>query len=141
MVLTTLWICQIEGMPKNSPQNPPIGQIVDAWFEKKQHPLESAMQEVRQLTLGADPRITESIKWSTPTFEYKGNIFSFNPAKRFISLLFHTGARIPGDFAGLEGDGDTGRVRRFADKKDVKTRSGELKEVLRAWCDWKDGKL
>jgi len=34
------------------------------------------MQAVRQVALAADPRITESIKWSTPTFSYKGNIFS-----------------------------------------------------------------
>lgn len=129
--------CQIGGMPKNLPRNP----LVDAWFEKKQPPLQAAMQEVRKLTLGEDPRITESIKWSTPTFEYNGNIFSFNPAKRFVSLLFHTGAKIPGDFAGLEGDGDTGRVMRFSDLEDVKSRSGELKKVLKAWCDWKDGKL
>jgi hypothetical protein len=40
---------------------------VDAWFEKKKHPLEAALQEVRDLALGADPRITEAIKWSTPT--------------------------------------------------------------------------
>jgi uncharacterized protein YdhG (YjbR/CyaY superfamily) len=55
---------------------------VDAWFEKKRHPLEEAMQRVRDITLAADPRITETIKWSTPTYSYKGNIFSFNPAKR-----------------------------------------------------------
>jgi hypothetical protein len=114
---------------------------VDAWFTKKQHPLEPAMQEVRKITLRADPRISESIKWSTPTYEYKGNIFSFNPAKRFISLLFHTGAKIPGDHPGLEGDTETGRVMRFADIADVKARSGELVSVLKAWCDWKDGKL
>ena len=111
---------------------------VDAWFEKRSHPLEDAMQAVRDLTLDADPRIAESIKWSTPTFSYKGNIFSFNPAKNFVSLLFHTGAKIPGDHAGLEGDTDTARVMRFADLNDVRKRSGELTAVLQAWCRWKD---
>lgn len=62
---------------------------VDTWFEKKKHPLEDAMQAIREVTLATDNRITESIKWSTPTFSYEGNIFSFNPAKNFISLLFH----------------------------------------------------
>jgi len=112
---------------------------VDAWFEKKQHPMEEAMQAVRELTLKADPRITESIKWSTPTFEYKGNIFSFNPAKKFVSLLFHTGALIPGRHKGLEGDGDTARVMRFDDAVDVAKRGSELTSVLRAWCKLKDG--
>jgi hypothetical protein len=112
---------------------------VDAWFEKKQHPMEEAMQAVREVALAADPRITESIKWSTPTYSYEGNIFSFNPAKKFVSLLFHTGARIPGDHPGLEGEGDTARVMRFADSDEVRRRADELTAVLSAWCRWKDG--
>ncbi|MGH3668778.1 MAG: hypothetical protein ACRDU7_10830, partial [Acidimicrobiia bacterium] len=48
--------------------------------------------------------------WSTPTYSYLGNIFSFNPAKKFVSLLFHTGAQIPGDHPALEGDTETARV-------------------------------
>jgi len=44
-------------------QNPDI----DAWFAKKAHPLTDAMQLARQTILAADPRVTESIKWSTPT--------------------------------------------------------------------------
>jgi hypothetical protein len=111
---------------------------VDTWFEKKKHPLEDSMQAIREVTLAADSRITESIKWSTPTFSYKGNIFSFNPAKNFVSLLFHTGARIPGKHRGLDGDGDTARVMRFADRADVRAREEELTSILRVWCEWKD---
>jgi hypothetical protein len=112
---------------------------VDAWFEKKQHPMEETMQAVREVALSADPRITESIKWSTPTYSFEGNIFSFNPAKKFVSLLFHVGARIPGDHPGLEGEGDTARVMRFADVEEVRSRANELTGVLVAWCRWKDG--
>ena len=111
---------------------------VDAWLEAKQHPMEEAMQAVRQVTLEADSRITESIKWSTPTYYYQGNIFSFNPAKKFVSLLFHTGAQIPRDHPALEGDTETARVMRFYDVEDVQRRAGELAEVLRSWCEWKD---
>jgi hypothetical protein len=85
---------------------------VDAWFEKKQPPQHEAMQAVREIALAADDRIAESIKWSTPTYSYQGNIFSFNPAKNFVSLLFHTGAKLPGEYAGLEGEGETARVMR-----------------------------
>ena len=95
------------------------------------------MQAVRDVTLGFDERITETIKWSTPTYMFNGNIFSFNPAKQFVSLLFHTGAKIPGDFPSLEGDGDTARVMRFADADDVTSRATELEAVLAAWIDWK----
>ena len=53
---------------------------------------------------------------------YKGNIFSFTPAKKFVSLLFHTGAQIPGSLPGLEDGGETARVMRFADVDDIKAR-------------------
>jgi uncharacterized protein YdhG (YjbR/CyaY superfamily) len=47
---------------------------VDAWFAATARPLDAAMQRVRDIILTVDPRITESIKWKTPTFAYKGNI-------------------------------------------------------------------
>jgi hypothetical protein len=111
---------------------------VDAWFEKKQPAQADAMQAVRDVALAADDRIEESIKWSTPTYSYQGNIFSFNSAKNFVSLLFHTGAKIPGEHSGLKGEGKTARVMRFTDTADVAARADELTGVLRAWCAWKD---
>ena len=111
---------------------------VDTWFESKGHPLEAAMQRVRAIILETDDRITETIKWSTPTFMYRGNIASFNPAKNFVSLLFHTGAKLPGDHPGLEGEGETARVMRFADLAGVAEHQDELEGVIRAWCAWKD---
>lgn len=110
---------------------------VDAWFAEKEHPLEDAMQAVREIAL-TDPRVEESIKWSTPTYSYRGNIFSFNPAKKLVSLLFHRGAEIPGDHPALEGDGKLARTMRFADLTDVEARADELRAALAAWCDAKD---
>ena len=108
---------------------------VDDWFADRGHPLTDAMQLARRLILVADPRVTESIKWKTPTFSYRGNIVSFNPAKNLVSLLFHRGAEIPGDFPRLEGDGRLVRVMRFADVGEVEQASDELQAVIRAWCD------
>ena len=45
------------------------------------------------IILKADDRVTKSIKWNTPTFAYKGNIASFNPSKKLISVMFHRGAK------------------------------------------------
>ena len=66
---------------------------VDDWFAERQHPLTDAMQLARKLILDADSRVSESIKWKTPTFSYQGNIVSFNPSKKFVSLMFHRGRR------------------------------------------------
>ena len=108
---------------------------VDDWFTAREHPMTEAMQRARQLILQADPRVTESIKWQTPTFAYRGNIVSFNPAKKMVSLLFHRGAEIPGDFPRLEGDGRLARVMRFADVGEVDDGAAELQTVIRAWCE------
>ncbi len=115
-------------------QPPNTNPEVDAWFAEREHPLTDAMQLARRLILEADPRVTESIKWKTPTFAYRGNIVSFNPAKRMVSLLFHRGAEIPGEFARLEGDGRLARVMRFGDVAAVREGADELQAVIRAWC-------
>ena len=95
------------------------------------------MQRVREVILGVDPRVEETIKWSTPTFMFNGNIASFNPAKNFVSLLFHRGAEIPGDHPSLEGEGDLARVMRFADIEAVEANAEELRAVIKAWIDLK----
>src|SRR5687768_2265086 len=111
---------------------------VDAWFERYDNPMKDAVQRTREILLGADPRIDEVIKWSTPTFTYKGNLVSFQPrAKQFVSLLFHTGASIPGEHPLLEGGGDTARYARL-DVAAVERARLELEAIVRAWCDARD---
>ena len=112
---------------------------VDAWFADYDNPMKPVVQRVRELILAADPRVAECIKWKSPTFTYAGNIASFNPrSKKHASLMFHTGAQIPGEFPWLEGGGDTARYMRFTDVDDAEAKAEELARVIRAWCDWKD---
>jgi hypothetical protein len=114
--------------------------IVDAWFEAYDNPQKAVAVRVRQVILDADPRITESVKWSTPTFSYKGNLISIQPrATKFVSLLVHEGASIPGDHPRLEGDGPHVRTIRFSDLADVEQGAAELQAIVRAWCDARDG--
>ena len=115
-----------------------VSSDVDAWFDERDHPLDAEMRSVRAIILAADARIEESIKWKTPTFSYRGNIASFSPAKRCVSLMFHRGAEIPGDHPGLLGDGRLVRTMRFADLTDIEARADELRSVVRAWCRLRD---
>jgi hypothetical protein len=113
---------------------------VDAWFETYANPQKAVVDRVRQIILDAHPRITESVKWSTPTFSYRGNLVSFQPrATKFVSLLFHEGASIPGDHPRLEGDGPHVRTMRFADLADAEQGALDLHAVVRAWCDAREG--
>jgi hypothetical protein len=110
---------------------------VDRWLEQSDHPLEPALRRAREIILGADDRVSESIKWKTPTFAYKGNIASFNPSKAVVSIMFHRGAEIPGDHPRLEGDGKLVRTMRFGSLEELEAGRGDLEAAVRAWCDWK----
>ena len=115
---------------------------VDAWFDRYENPMKEVVLRTRELMLDADERIGETIKWSTPTFVYRGNLASFQPrAKQFVSLLFHTGASIPGDHPLLEGGGDVARYVRLADLEAVERERPALEAVVRAWCDARDAEV
>jgi hypothetical protein len=112
---------------------------VEAWMTAYENPKKEVVARVREVILEADPRITETIKWQTPTFVYKGNLASFQPrAKQFASLLFHEGASIPGAFARLQGGGDHARYMQITDLADADAVADELGAVVRAWCDARD---
>ena len=82
-----------------------------------------------------DERMSEDIKWKSPTFIYEGNMASFNPrTKAHVSLMFHTGASIPGSHSLLEGGGETARYARFQDLADVEAKADLLRSVVGAWC-------
>ncbi len=112
---------------------------VDEWFAGSDNPQRELMLFVRGMILESDERIEESIKWKSPTFSYKGNIASYNPrAKKHVSLMFHSGASIPGDFPHLEGSGDVARVLKVEGLAQAEELRDELKAIFTAWCEMKD---
>ena len=111
---------------------------VDAWFDEYDNPMKELVQQVREIIL-SDDRMTETIKWKSPTFMYKGNMASFNPrTKSHVSLMFHTGASIPGSHPRLEGGGETARYMKFTDENDVAEATDALLAVVDAWCSSRD---
>lgn len=107
---------------------------VDAFLEKKSHPLTAEIQRVREIILEADDRVEETIKWSAPTFMYKGNIASFfMNAKKNVSLMFHKGATINDTSGLLEGDGKEARTARFYSLADIEEKKDALQGVVREW--------
>ena len=102
--------------------------------------MKAEMMRVRELVLKADSRMSECIKWKTPTFTFGGNMASFNPnTKAHVSLMFHTGAKIPGKHPRLIGGGDTARYMKLADMADVEASAAALEAVVTAWIELKDG--
>jgi hypothetical protein len=112
---------------------------VEAWFKELDHPLKPAMTEVRKIILATDRRMTEAIKWKSPTFIYEGNMASIDPrSKKHVQLMFHQGASLPGRHPRLEGGGGTVRYLRFADLADVKAKKADLQRAVRAWVELKE---
>ena len=109
---------------------------VSAWLDELDHPLIDVIQAVRTVILEADDRMSETIKWKSPTFMFEGNLASIDPkAKKHVSVLFHRGAEIPGEHAGLEGGGKLARYIRYPDLESVAAGRAGLESIVRAWCD------
>jgi hypothetical protein len=108
---------------------------VDEWLEARSV---EAIQVAREIVLDSDQRVTETIKWCTPTFVYKGNILSFTPSKEGVGLMFHKGAEIPGNHSLMTGDGTLVRTMRFADVEQVESARDDIRRAVLAWCDWRD---
>ena len=109
---------------------------VSAWLAELEHPLMDVILAVRTVFLEADERITETIKWKSPTFMYEGNLASIDPkAKKHVAVLFHRGAEIPGEHLLLEGEGKVARYIRFPDVESVDQKRDGLTAIVRAWCD------
>jgi hypothetical protein len=108
---------------------------VDDWFAAKSPPAKVALQRVREVILGADPRMTEYVKYDTVQFAFGGDMANFvQTAKKTVSLMFHRGGKIEGTFPHMEGTGRQVRFMRFADVGEVDARAEELADIVRAWC-------
>lgn len=113
---------------------------VEAWFDTYDNPQKPLVLAVRDVILDADERVSETIKWKAPTFVYKGNIASFYPrTKAHVALMFHTGASLPDPTGLLEGGGETSRVARFTDARDLAAKADALSGLVRAWITARDG--
>ncbi len=112
---------------------------VEAWFGRYENPLKDVVLRMRDIVLGADRRVGECIKWQAPTFTYRGNLATFFPkSKRHASLMFHTGAVIPGKHPILVGGGDSSRVVKIGSLGEAESAKRDLERLVVAWCDHRD---
>ena len=112
---------------------------VERWLERYENPMKPVLMRMREALLAADGRLDECIKWQAPTFVYKGNLASFFPkSKQHASLMFHTGAKIPGKHPRLVGGGGTSRMMKLGNVAEVSAAKADITRVVKAWCDWRD---
>lgn len=112
---------------------------VTTFLNQLDNPLVAEMEQVRAIILGASEKVTESIKWSAPSFAYKGNMATFNPrAKKFVNLTFHKGALINDPTGLLEGDQKEARVARFHSMAEILDRKSDLEKIVLLWIEVMD---
>jgi hypothetical protein len=115
-----------------------VNSDVEQWFAAKKHPQEEALRRIREIILDADPRMTEMVQYGTIQFVYESGLANFvQVSKKPVTLMFNVGARIPGRYPHLEGDGPNARFRRFADLAEVEARAAELRKIVAAGCAYK----
>ncbi|HYP86829.1 MAG TPA: DUF1801 domain-containing protein [Polyangiaceae bacterium] len=115
--------------------------VVDAYMRDVEHPFKAEMQAIRQIILGASPKISERIKWNAPSFYYKEDLGAFNPrATEFahLILLFPDGAGMDGDTGLLEGNHKDRREAKFRSMNEVSAKKGALVDLVRRWVELRD---
>ena len=110
----------------------------DAWFAALDHPLKAAMQRVREIIVGADPRMSEIVQYGTVQFVYKSPLCNFVQVKdaKGVNLMFNAAGRLQGDFPHLEGR--SVKYMRFTDRAELEARADELRAIVAAWIAYKD---
>ena len=107
---------------------------VDAFMRSLRHPLKSELALLREIVVTASPKIDESIKWSVPTFTFKGNMASLMVrTKKFAHLVFHEGVTLPDPDRILEGTGAQIRSVKLQSIEDIEHRRHSLQRLVRAW--------
>lgn len=115
--------------------------VVDAYLRDVDHPFKAEMQAVRQIILGASPKLSERIKWNAPSFHYKEDLGAFNPRATeyaHLILLFPDGKGIPTDDRWLEGKHKDRREAKFYGLDDVAKKKPALEKLVKRWVALRD---
>ena len=118
---------------------------VDAFMAQLDHPLKAEVQAVRDIIKGANPAITEHIKWNAPSFCYNGDdkVTMNLHSKDSIQLIFHRGAKVK-DSKDFSFEDRTGLLEWLAadratvklhNMEDVTAKKAALAKVVNQWMD------
>ncbi len=111
-------------------------QIVDAYMRDVDHPFKQEMQAVREIILGASPKILERIKWNAPSFYYKEDLGAFHPRATeyaHLILLFPDGKGMDDSSGLLEGNHKDRREAKFYSMDDVLKKKPALEKLVKSW--------
>ena len=111
-------------MPNKDPR-------VDAYIEKSADFAKPILTHLRQLVHKASPKISETIKWSMPAFEYKGLVCGIAAFKQHCTLGFWKESLLNSDAFPAQKTA-MGSVGRIASKKELPPDDEIIKLVRQA---------
>ena len=101
-----------------------------------EHPLKVVVQELREIVLGANPAISERIKWKSPSFHADGvdlGAFELRP-RDFVRLVLVFPYGLVDDPTGLMlGSWNDRRELRFTSLDDVAAQRPALEDIVNGW--------
>jgi hypothetical protein len=117
---------------------------VETFLASLEHPFKKELLALRQLILGADPSISEGIKWNAPSFHTSEYFATFQlRAKDGVQVILHLGAKTRETaVTGIElADPDSllewlAKDRasvKFRDAKDIDAKRTAFAKVIREW--------
>lgn len=117
---------------------------VEAFLASLDHPLKQEILALRQIILGADPSITEGIKWNAPSFRTSEYFATFHlRVKDGVQVILHLGAKtrdtsvsgiaIADPESLLEWLAKDRASVKFRDRKDIDARRSAFADVIRQW--------
>ena len=117
---------------------------VDEYLAALDHPFKAGIVELRAAILGANPAISEHIKWNAPSFRFDGEdrvTFRLQPGNR-LQLIFHRGAKVRADTQDFAFEDTTGllvwlardrAVVDFPDLESVRIHRDQLASLVNRW--------
>lgn len=117
---------------------------VPAFMSQLDHPLKEEMEAVLLLIRGADPTISEGIKWNAPSFCVGEYFATVNiRSKDAVQIILHLGAKVRADITGriaisdpkglLQWLGKDRAAVQFRDRVEVETNGSAFQEIIRQW--------
>ena len=120
---------------------------VETFLAALDHPLKPEILALRQVILGADPSITEGIKWNVPSFRTSEYFATMHlRAKDGIQVILHLGAKTRDTAITGVAIADTGSLLEwlakdrasvaFRDLKEIDARRSAFADIIRQWITY-----
>jgi hypothetical protein len=129
---------------KPAKRSAPAPESVETFLASLEHPFKQEILALRKIILGADPSISEGIKWNSPSFQTSEYFATMQlRAKDGVQVIMHLGAKlrdtattgiaIADPESLLEWLAKDRASAKFRDMKDVDAKRSAFASLIREW--------